>query len=1208
MTIQLEHYRLIGQITATKQYSSYEATDARDDRQVRIIEFNHHAIADWSQFGRELLKRQLVQHSNALPILEVDLESEPPRIVAGWQPIEPLGPAYRPPLDLVEVFARILAEILQQAHRFGVRLGCIFPERIGISAAQELWVDLADLPQLHQTPPPRWCHPNDTRSGESLTFAADVFSWAATLYWLLNGPLPETDRPLQPADVARIPTIEEADFPVKFRDLLARSLDPEPELRPTATELLERMELLQNVASGADRHAVLNATTPEPHGTMVESRSASTLVEFGQEACMEAPMPTMLGRFEILEQLGTGGMGTVYRARDTIDNSIVAVKTLRPELAKNPYSLRRFLKEARMLSEVSNPYVTNLLEVNEDNGIHYIVMEYVAGLPVNYLLRSGRAIPESFALRIVACVARALAEPHERGIVHRDVKPSNILLVDGGAQFDGDEAALDVSQTQATIAEFEREPQVKLSDFGLARYVTQSESLEVTRAGAVVGTPYYMSPEQCTGKDSIDARSDVYSLGATLFHLLSGRPPFLADDAAALANLHCNAPVPKLQSLNDRVSDAAQQIVDKALSKSPEDRYQTAGEMLDDIERVLRGEPTAAYLHPLLPTSESGKPVATDHTWHLNSSPQQLWPYVANTDRLNHALGLPAVEYRTLISANQQLERIATAKISGMVLEWKEHPFEWVEGRRFGVLREFKNGPFHWFATIVELSPKVGGGTILTQRFRIEPRGLMGRTLAKVNFGNKTKRALGQIYTRIDAVASGKLAAKIGADPFEEPVLLSPSVLRKFDTIAEELLQDERLVPIVIRKLVDYVATAPDPEVARIRPLALAEVLGVDGNAMVDVCLQAAHKGLLVLLWDLLCPVCRIASEVKQTLRELRDHGHCEACNLDFELDFANSVEMIFQVHPNLRKVERKTYCIGGPAHSPHVMAQIRLAPGETVSLELALSEGTYRLRGPQLPYWHELRVRPGDGLSRWEHAFSAKGAGDTPILRLGKQTLRLGNRFQTELLVRVERVTQRDDALTAARACANATFRELYPNEVLTPGQLVNVAAVTFLATDLVDGPELYRRLGDAKAFAILHEHFRILDDAIRKEAGAMVKTLGQGVLAVFNDSVNAVRAAVGLQNLLRGSENTNQLKLRVAVHYGTAMAATLNDRLDYFGTTVNDTLQLASRCNPNEILLTHPVASDPSVFEFLTNNQLRPEIIADDSFDFLLHCIREG
>jgi class 3 adenylate cyclase len=401
----------------------------------------------------------------------------------------------------------------------------------------------------------------------------------------------------------------------------------------------------------------------------------------------------------------------------------------------------------------------------------------------------------------------------------------------------------------------------------------------------------------------------------------------------------------------------------------------------------------------------------------------------------------------------------------------------------------------------------------------------------------------------------------------------------------------------VVERLGDFLALAPPQEVARIRPLALARRLGLDPTQVIAACLHGAREGLLVLLWDILCPVCRIPSEVKDTLKALRDHGRCEACNLDFDLDFANSVEMIFRAHPEVREVEVATYCVGGPAHSPHVAAQLRLAPGERIELELALTEGAYRLRGPQLPFTIDFRVEPTATATGWDLSL---GRGPDPtlprLLRSGRQLLALTNDHSEELVVRIERTVARDDALTAARASALALFRELFPGEVLSPGQLVSVATVTLLVTGLEDAAALYRELGDARAFAVIHEHFRLLDERIRQEGGALVKTVGEGLVAAFNEPVAAVRAALDLQAVLRRGEKTQGLRLRVGVHRGAAMAATLNGHLDYFGSTANLAALLPGLVSGGELALTQEVAGDPQVAALLRSRGLGGEMMAAD------------
>jgi class 3 adenylate cyclase len=716
----------------------------------------------------------------------------------------------------------------------------------------------------------------------------------------------------------------------------------------------------------------------------------------------------------------------------------------------------------------------------------------------------------------------------------------------------------------------------------------------MTHAGAILGTPYYMAPEQCSGKKEIDARTDVYALGATLFHLLAGRPPFVAPTQLTVLGMHCNEPPPRLQSLNPAVSDGVCQLVAKCLEKAPDDRYPNAGALLNEIERILRGEPSSLAVHPRLPQCDPDKLINYDWVWELEAPPEQLWPHVSNTERVNRAAGISAVQFSTQNEPDKGVRRFGQFRKAGILAAWEEHPFEWIEARRMGVLREYSSGPFKWMVSIVELSQRPGGGTTLTHRVRIEPHGLVGRTVAAVEVGIRGYRTVDKLYRRIDAAVTGKLGRDGMADPFEEPPPLSGARRSRLESLLDRL-GECGLEPVVVERLGEFLALAPPQEVARIRPLALARRLGLDPEHTAAACLHGAREGLLVLLWDILCPVCRIPSDVKETLKALQSHGRCEACNLDFELDFANSVEMIFRAHPEVRDSELGVYCIGGPAHSPHVAAQVRVATGERIELDLRLPEGAYRLRGPQLPFVFDFRVLPAAPVSRFE-ANLGRGPDDTwpRALKAGRQTIVLVHDLPQEIVARIERSAAREDALTAARASTMALFRELFPGEVLSPGQLVSVANVTLLWTALDRADDLYRQLGDARAFAIIHEHFRLLNDRIRREGGALVKTVGEGLLAIFSEPTAALRAGLAMQSVLAENELTHDLAVRVGVHRGPAMTATLNDHLDYFGTTVAFSARLTQFARGGEVVLSQATADDPLVAAFLKSRQLDPEVLA--------------
>ncbi len=1140
------HHRLLAQLGAGPDGVAYRAQEA-DGRlvEVRVLTGAPRDPDRWRQLTRRLRQAALLDHPVALRVYELALEDDPPFLALAWlEPPDVPLPAVPVPLSHAVGLVHPLSAALAAAHRLGLVHGGLCPGRLRLTAEREPRLDFTGVDARSSTDPSPTrdidaaCRAPELGGDGVPASPADVYGLAGVLCWLLTGHGPPVSPPETPAPL---------------RNLLLAMLAADPAERPTAREV-ER-GLAELLAAGQTLGASPAVPAPAEVNGSAPTRSAPPVDGVLARG--------HLGRFRLLERLGQGGMGTVYRAEDEADGTVVAIKVLRSDRVTSLAALKRFHKEARLLAEVNNPHVTNLLEVNEDDGLHYLVLEFVSGTNLgDELARRGR-FDEPTALAVIADVARALEEAHERGIVHRDIKPDNILLgvTSPGVAPPGPESSL-------TLA-------VKLSDFGLARHVVESESLNMTEAGGILGTPFYMAPEQAGG-GAIDPRADVYALGATLFHLLAGRPPFVGDTPFAVLAMHRHDPPPSVQKLNSDVSDGAARLVEKMLAKEPAARPANAGAVLREVLRLLRGEASAA-VHPVLPPCDPGRVLRYEWTWELESPPRELWPYVSNTDRLNRAIGLPAVHFTTRTDPEEGVRRLGAVRRLGMTAAYQEHPFEWIEGRRMGVLREFTQGPLKWLLSVTELAPRAGGGTVLTQRVQLEPHGLLGRTAAAVEIGLKSRRALDRVYRRIDAALTGKLGRRDLVDPFEEPPRLSGARRRRLEQILDEL-SERGVDPAVVERLGDFLAQAPAQEVARIRPLALARRLGTDPAETVAACLHGARAGLLLLLWDILCPVCRVPSEVKETLKALREHGHCEACNLDFELNFAGSVEMIFRAHPEIRETELGTYCIAGPAHSPHVVAQLRLAPGERVELELALAEGAYRLRGPQLPHHFDFRVEPSATARVWEVRLPGAGRQDRPpALKSGAQVLGVTNAADGELVVRVERAAPRDDALTAARAASLALFRELFPGEVLSPGQLVSVSTMTFLVTALEGAGDLYERLGDARAFALVHEHFRLLDERVRREGGALVKTVGEGVLAAFSESAAAVAAGLDLQGVLAANEVTRDLRVGVAVHRGPAMAATLNDRLDYFGATVNQATALVRAAVGGEVLLAEAVGADP-------------------------------
>src|SRR4051794_35947199 len=264
--------------------------------------------------------------------------------------------------------------------------------------------------------------------------------------------------------------------------------------------------------------------------------------------------PRLLGgRYELDGVIGRGGMAEVYRARDLRLDRIVAVKTLRSDLARDPTSQARFRREAQSAASLNHPSVIAVYDTGEDNlgdtPVPYIVMEYVDGQTLRDLLREhGRLRPEP-AAEIVDGILRALDYSHRGGIIHRDIKPANVMLT--------------------------RDREVKVMDFGIARAMADSAAT-MTQTAQVIGTAQYLSPEQARG-ERVDARSDVYSTGCVLYELLTGRPPFQGDSPVAIAYQHVREePIPPSQ-LDPEIPAWADAIVLKAMAKDAGDRYQSTG-------------------------------------------------------------------------------------------------------------------------------------------------------------------------------------------------------------------------------------------------------------------------------------------------------------------------------------------------------------------------------------------------------------------------------------------------------------------------------------------------------------------------------------------------------------------------------------------------------------------------------------------------------
>jgi serine/threonine-protein kinase len=268
--------------------------------------------------------------------------------------------------------------------------------------------------------------------------------------------------------------------------------------------------------------------------------------------------------YKILGKLGAGAMAIVYKARQLSLNRIVAIKILPKRFSENPEYVERFYKEGQAAGRLNHPNIVQAIDVGEAGGYHYFVMEYVEGKTIADDLVAGKIFSESEALEIIIEVAKALAHAHACNLIHRDVKPKNIMISTTGA--------------------------VKLADMGLARGTTDIEAAQ-SEEGKAYGTPYYIAPEQIRGKIDIDGRADIYGLGATFYHMVTNRVPFMAENSADVMRKHLREKLIPPDHINTSLSAGVSEVIEIMMAKRRENRYNNIEELIEDLEALQEGKP-----------------------------------------------------------------------------------------------------------------------------------------------------------------------------------------------------------------------------------------------------------------------------------------------------------------------------------------------------------------------------------------------------------------------------------------------------------------------------------------------------------------------------------------------------------------------------------------------------------------------------------------
>ena len=576
--------------------------------------------------------------------------------------------------------------------------------------------------------------------------------------------------------------------------------------------------------------------------------------------------------------------------------------------------------------------------------------------------------------------------------------------------------------------------------------------------------------------------------------------------------------------------------------------------------------------------------------YNLQASPEELWPLVADTNRFNRDAGVPVVE---ALASTGATRRLRLSKF-GIPIEWDEQPFEWIRPYRFGVVRTYTKGPVSEMRVRAELSAQAESGTKLVYEVWARPRNPIGLLAIPIQIGLLSKRSFGEIFRRYDA------EIRNGTTPLLQtsPANFAQGGRARLKALSERLVAQGASSEVVDR-LAELIELGDDITLARLRSHTLADCWGMPRRQVLETCLLATRVGLLDLQWEMICPHCRGSAQSSQSLTGIRSEVYCDSCDIDFTTNFDRSVELTFQPNPSVRVVEGQQFCVGGPQVTPHIFLQQLLKPGDERVVSLPLEDGRYRMRASELGGCAYLKASEVGSPEATLQA-SEEGWGEEE-LQLGLEpALTLKNATDKDQRFVLERMAWSDQAATAAEVTALQVFRDLFANEALRPGEQISVGTLTVLFTDLRGSTQLYREIGDAPAFGCVMNHFDVLRAAIADENGALVKTIGDAVMAVFRRPAGALRAILKAQQVLASPPGgMRPLMLKVGIHSGPCIAVTLNGRLDYFGCTVNLAARLEGLSSGGNVIISSAVHADPEISEMIEGPEA--ELLAEQ-FDQML------
>ena len=561
--------------------------------------------------------------------------------------------------------------------------------------------------------------------------------------------------------------------------------------------------------------------------------------------------------------------------------------------------------------------------------------------------------------------------------------------------------------------------------------------------------------------------------------------------------------------------------------------------------------------------------------WDLASPPEAIWPLAADTNRFNRDTGQPEVEMLSNTKGVKQMRM----RLPVIRVEWEEEPFEWTYPYSFGVARTYRKGPVNEMRTRADLERLPDNGTRVTYVSSFVVSNPFIQLFLPFIIGVIARNRFERAFRTYDQASQRGSIVELG-----RPRGLRPAGLVRFRMLSEDVV-DQGTDPELMRRLEKYLGLADELSLQRIRPYALADHWGENRRAVLEMFLRATRAGILDMSWDLLCPSCRGTTEGRTNLGDVRGSSHCNTCQIDFTVNFDHNIEVVFKPNPSVRAVDfHAAFCAGSPQLQPHVVMSQTLNALHSLPVQVQLERGRYTMRASNVPGSVSL-FADKEGDAQIHLRVSSYGWPPEQGHVSLQPTLHLINAADARSTFQLERTSWSDEASTAADVTALQVFRDLFAHEVLRPGEEISIGSITIMFTDLRESTRLYRQMGDASAFGRVREHFQLLENSVANEGGSIIKTMGDAVMASFRRPIDALHAVWKAQSTI-AEYGEPTLWLKVGIHRGPCIVVNLNDRLDYFGSTVNIAARLPNFSEGGEIIFSDSLYQDPEIRGFLDQN----------------------